>query len=572
MNHRRVPRRRVARGQGIRALELFCSLGICAVSALGEPGGAFEDVTQQAGIDWSHFNGESPDRHLIEVTTGGLGFLDYDNDGLLDLFLVNGGETPRGKSARPVQHALYRNMGNGRFREVAQEAGVARTRFYGMGVAAADYDNDGDQDIYLTGYPESALFRNDSGVFAEVTDLAGVRNEGRWGAGAAWFDYDRDGLLDLFVCNYAELSFARPKRCAYAGEPTYCEQKIYPGQVSALFRNRGEGSFEDATAEAGIDGLAGRALGVVAVDINNDGWTDLYVARDGSPDQLLLNKRNGTFDDVGLEAEISYDPDGEALAGMGVDAGDVDGDGWPDLAVTNFHDEYHTLWRHSGGFPFENLTHSSGLARHTRTYVGWGVRMLDFDNDSDLDLMIVNGHVNRMIELTRSDVTYREPPLLLANDGRGAFKNISSEAGPVFQEGHLARGLAAGDFDNDGDEDVAFIRLGERPVLLRNRVGQEAGWIGLRLSGTISNRDAIGARIVLRTSRGQQLRWILGGGGFLASHDRRIVFGLGPGEPPGSLTIEVRWPSGSLERFEGLAPNRYHRLTESAPAHAPAEP
>ena len=214
-------------GLRIRALALFCLAAMCVVNAPGQHGGAFEDVTQQAGIDWSHFNGESQDRHLIEVTTGGLGFLDYDNDGLLDLFLVNGGETPRGKSDRPVQHALYRNMGNGRFRDVAQQAGVVRTPFYGMGIAAADYDNDGDQDIYLTGYPESALFRNDSGVFAQVTEAAGVRNQGRWGSGAAWFDFDRDGLLDLFVCNYAELSFERPKRCAYAGEPTYCEQKIW---------------------------------------------------------------------------------------------------------------------------------------------------------------------------------------------------------------------------------------------------------------------------------------------------------------------------------------------------------
>lgn len=566
MNRRGILWWAPGRSPGSRALQLLCFAGMSVMSAPSQPGGAFEDVTEQAGIDWSHFNGESQDRHLIEVTTGGLGFLDYDNDGLLDLLLINGGETPRGKSDRPVRHALYRNMGSGRFHDVAREAGIAQTPFYGMGIAAADYDNDGDQDVYVTGYPESALFRNDGGVFAQITEAAGVRNHGRWGAGAAWFDYDRDGLLDLFVCNYAELSFAHPKRCAYAGEPTYCEQKIYPGQVSALFRNRGDGSFEDATAKAGIDGLSGRALGVVAVDVNNDGWVDLYVARDGSPDQLLLNKRDGTLADVGLEAEISYDPDGEALAGMGVDAGDVDGDGWPDLAVTNFHDEYHTLWRHSGGFPFDNLTHSSGLARHTRTYVGWGVQMLDFDNDRDLDLMIVNGHVNQMIELTRRDVTYKERPLLLANDGRGTFEDISSEAGPVFQSGHLARGLAAGDFDNDGDKDVAFVRLGERPVLLRNRVGQKANWIGLSLRGTVSNRDAIGARVVLRADGREQLRWVLGGGGFLASHDRRIVVGLGTGQPPVSVSIAIRWPNGAFERIEDLAPNRYHQLTESASA------
>ncbi len=546
-----------------RALAPLCAAGVSVVSALGQSAGVFEDATEEAGIHWSHFNGESQDRHLIEATTGGLGFLDYDNDGRLDLLFVNGGETPRGRRDEPVAHALYRNLGNGRFQEAAREAGIARTSFYGMGAAAADYDNDGDQDVYMTGYPASALFRNEGGGFEDATEAAGVGNDGRWGAGAAWFDYDRDGLLDLFVCNYAELSFERPKRCAYAGEPTYCEQTIYAGQVSVLFRNRGDGSFEDATAQAGLDGLAGRALGVVAVDVNNDAWTDLYVARDGSPDLLLLNKRNGTLADVGLEAEIAYDPDGNALAGMGVDAGDVDGDGRPDLIVTNFHDEYHTLWRHSGGFPFDNATHSSGLARLTRAYVGWGVRLLDFDNDGDLDLMIANGHVNRRIESMRRDVTYEEPLLLLANDGRGVFENVGAAAGPLFQTRHLARGLAAGDFDNDGDVDAAVVRLGRRPVLLRNRIGQGSNWVGLSLRGAASNRDAIGARVVLHANGKRFLRWVSGGGGFLASHDRRIVVGLGPGDPPAAVSVEIRWPNGGFEKIEGLAPNRYHRLTET---------
>ncbi len=534
--------------------------------AAGQQVGAFEDVTGHSGIAWTHFNGESPDRHLIETTTGGIGFLDFDGDGLVDLFLVNGGETPRGPSDKPVRHALYRNSGDGRFRDVTRQASVGRTNFYGMGVAAADYDNDGDQDIYVTGFPSSTLFRNrGDGGFDDVTGPAGVSNSGRWGAGGAWLDYDRDGLLDLFVCNYAELSFDRPKRCAYAGQPTYCEQKIYPGQVSALYRNLGDGSFEDATAGARLDNLAGRALGVATVDVNNDGWTDLYVARDGSPDLLLLNNRDGTLSNVGLRAEISYNSDGEALAGMGVDVGDIDGDLWPDFVVTNFHDEYHSVWRHTGGFPFENATHSSGVAGLTRTYVGWGLRLLDYDNDSDLDLMIVNGHVNQMIERTRSDVTYKEPVLLLVNDGSGVFRDGGGEAGPVFQQRHVARGLATGDIDNDGDIDAAFTRLRDTPVLLRNLAGQKANWVGFRLRGTASNRDAIGARVVLTSNGRRTIRWVQGGGSFLASHDRRIVFGLGSDVPERLLAVEVRWPNGGFGRYEGLAPNRYHVLEEPRP-------
>ncbi len=546
------------------AWALAALAGATAPEAGGQGGAAFADMTAKGGIEWRHFNGESRDRHLLEATTGGIGFLDYDGDGLHDLFLVNGGETPRGRSDRPVLHALYRNLGDGRFRDVAGEAGVAESGSYGMGVAAADYDNDGDQDLYVTGHLASALFRNEAdGTFTDVTGPAGVRNAGLWGAGAAWFDFDRDGLLDLFVCNYAELSFEDPRRCEYAGEPTYCEQKIYPGQVSVLYRNVGDGTFEDATEAAGLSGLAGRALGVVTLDVNNDGWTDLHVARDGSPDLLLLNRRNGTLADRGLEAEVAYDPDGEALAGMGVDAGDIDGDGWPDLVVTNFHDEYHSLWRHTGGFPFDNLTHSSGLARHTRAYVGWGVRFIDHDNDGDLDLLVVNGHVNRMIELTRRDVTYTEPPLLLANDGRGTFADAGPAAGPVFQNRYLARGLATADIDNDGDVDAAFARLGDTPVLLRNEVGQDAAWIGLRLVGTGSSRDAIGARVVLHAGARRLYRWVSGGGSFLASHDRRIVFGLGRGAIPDAIAVEIRWPNGGFRRIAGLTPNRYHEITES---------
>jgi len=525
----------------------------------------FEDVTDSAGIQWRHFNGESPDRLLIEATSGGVGFVDFDSDGLLDLFFVNGGGTPKGRSQTPVRHGLYRNLGNGRFEDVTLKAGVGVTSFYGMGVAAADYDNDGFQDLYVTGYLSSALFHNNGdGTFRNVTSSSGVENRGQWGASAAWFDYDRDGYLDLFVCNYAELSFTDPKRCEYEGKPSYCAQRAYPGQAPVLYHNQRDGTFKDVSVPAGIHPLVGRAFGVVSVDLNDDGWPDLYVARDASSDLLLLNQKNGTFHDAAVEAEVAYNPDGVALAGMGVDAGDVDGDGSPDIVVTNFNDEYHSLHLNRGHLPFDNGAQSSGLARFTKSYVGWGVRFFDYDNDGDLDLLIITGHINQMIELTRKDVTYQEQPLLLENNGQGVFRDASGDAGPAFQTRYSGRGMAVGDFDNDGDSDVVFARLGDRPVLLRNTKGQSNAWVGLELQGTRSNRDAIGARLSLANRDQTLVRWVAGGGSFLSSHDKRIVFGLGRVPSSESLSVEIRWPNGQVQKVSGLAPNRYHRIVETS--------
>jgi hypothetical protein len=501
---------------------------------------------------------------LIEASSGGVGFVDFDSDGLLDLFFVNGGETPKGKSNAPVRHGLYRNLGNGRFEDVALTAGVVTTPFYGMGVAVADYDNDGFQDLYVTGYPSSALFHNNGdGTFRNVTSSSGVENRGKWAASAAWFDYDRDGYLDLFICNYAELSFSDPKRCEYEGKPSYCSQRAYPGQASVLYHNQRDGTFKDVSLQAGIHQLVGRAFGVVSTDFDNDGWPDLCVARDASPNLLLLNQKNGTFRDAAVEAELAYNPDGVELAGMGVDAGDLDGDASPDLVVTNFNDEYHSLYLNRDRFPFENGTRSSGLARLTKAYVGWGVRLFDYDNDGDLDLLIITGHINQMIELTRKDVTYQERPLLLENNGHGLFRDASPEAGPVFSGRYSGRGMAVGDFDNDGASDVVFMRLGDRPVLLRNIKGQANAWIGFELRGTVSNRDAIGARLSLESGGRTLVRWVTGGSSFLSSHDKRIVFGLGQRPIPESLSVEIRWPNGQLQKVSGLTPGRYHRIVET---------
>lgn len=518
----------------------------------------FRDITATSGITWRHFNGQSPERFLVESTAGGVAFLDFDNDGRLDLFFVNGGETPHGRSRTPVRHALYRNTGNGRFTDVSTQSGLATTTFYGMGAAAADYDNDGFTDLYISGYPAGALYHNNgNGTFTDVTARAKVANQDEWGTSAAWFDYDKDGRLDLFIANYAQFSFNDPRRCQFDGKPAYCAQTNYPGRPPRLYHNNGDGTFTDATQSAGLAGLSGRALGVVAIDYDGDSHQDLFVARDASPNLLLRNRGDGTFVDMAMDAEVAFNADGIARAGMGVDAGDIDNDGTPDFAVTNFDTEYHALYLNPGRLPFRDATIGSRLAQHSRPYVGWGIRMIDYDNDGDLDLFIVNGHLHEMIAQSNRTVAYREPPLLLANDGQARFTRIDNS--PVFRTGYLGRGMATADFDNDGAIDVAFISLNEPPVLLRNQSTSNK-WLGVRLKGTASNRDAIGARLKLTAGNRSLTRWITGGGSFLASHDRRVVFGLGKDSTP--LELEIHWPSGQTQKVNSLAPGRYHDISE----------
>jgi hypothetical protein len=523
----------------------------------------FSNVTEAAGIHWKHFSGASDDRFLIEAMGGGVGFLDFDGDGLLDIFFVTGGQTPTTRSARPPLNALYHNLGNGKFEDVASKAGVASLPFYGMGVAAADFDNDGLTDLFVTGYPASALLHNNgNGTFTDVTARAHVQNQGRWGASAASFDYDRDGLLDLFVCNYVKFSFEDRKRCEYAGKATYCAQTAYEGDAPTLYHNNGDGTFTDVSEQAGLRTLAGRALGVVSIDMNDDGWPDLVVARDASPNLLLRNRHNGTFMDAAVDAEIAYNADGTARAGMGVDAGDVNGDGMPDLVFTNFNDENHSLYLNRGTFPFEEYTIPSGLARFTRRYVGWGTHFADYDNDGILDLLIANGHINQVIEQTRKNVPYKEPPLLLRNNRTGVYTNMEKTAGSVFQTGYIARGLAVGDYDNDGGVDAVLTRIDEGPILLHNNTGAKRSWIGVQLQGTRSNRDAIGAKVTLQAGKQKLVRWVTGGSSYLSSHDKRLLFGLGDLPALEPVTLEIRWPNGSIQTVSGLETNRYHRIAE----------
>jgi len=523
----------------------------------------FTDITQEAGIAWRHFGGESPDRFLIETMGGGVAFLDFDTDGRQDIFFVNGGETPHGKSPVPVRNALYRNLGDGKFEEVAAKAGVDRLDFYGMGIAVGDFDNDGHADLFITGFPSCALFHNNgNGTFAEVTDKAGVKNPARWAASAAWFDYDRDGYLDLVVTNYVRFSFDDRKKCEVNGMRSYCEQLAYQGMPLTLYHNNRDGTFTDVSAQSGLEKLVGRGLGVVAIDVNDDGWTDLFIARDASPNLLLINQHDGTFKDIAGEAEVAYNEHGVAKAGMGVDAGDANGDGLPDFVVTNFNDQYHSLFVGSKSLPYQDRTVASHLAALTKSYVGWGVKFLDYDNDGNLDLMFINGHINQAIETTRADVSYRQPPLLLRGLSDGTFQDMRNSAGQVFTSGYLGRGLAAADFDNDGDLDLAFTRLHGPPVLLRNDIGQQNSWIGFELQGTISNRDAIGAKIIVTSGGRRRVRWTTGGSSYLSAHDKRVLVGLGPEASGKPVSAEIVWPRGRVQRLSSLEPGRYHRIVE----------
>jgi hypothetical protein len=531
----------------------------------GQRDSIFTDVTTEAGILWRQFNGFSPDRYLIETMGGGVGFFDFDSDDWLDIFLLNGGETPHGVSDKPLQNALYRNLGNGKFVDVAVEAGVSQVKSYGMGVAIADFDNDGRQDIFITGYPRCTLYHNNgNGTFRDVTAEAGVQNDGRWAAGAAWFDYDRDGFLDLIVCNYVQFSFEGvPPKCEYGNVRTYCEQRGYQGMPLTLYHNNRTGTFTDVSKASGVDQFVGRALGVVAIDIDQDGWCDLFITRDGSPNLLLLNKRNGTFADAALEAEVAYDTGGDARAGMGVDAGDVNGDGRPDFVATNFNYEFHRLFVNQGAFPFEDATQISNLAAATRPYVGWGTHFIDYDNDGRLDLIIVNGHINEVVETAQPTVKYKEPPLLLRNSRKAIFEDVTPSAGPAFSQGYLARGLAIGDWDNNGAVDAIFTRIGEGPVLLRNNLGKQNSWVGVHLSGVKSNRDAIGAKLTLQIADRKLVRWVTGGSSYLSSHDQRVVFGLGSLPADRTVDIEIVWPNGSIQTAKKLQTNRYHRILET---------
>ena len=521
----------------------------------------FEEVSPQASkINWTHNNAHSSDRQLPETVGAGCAFLDYDNDGWMDIYLVNSGPSDFFTPTTPLKNALYHNNHDGTFTDVTDKARVAGGRF-GMGVAAADYDGDGYVDLYITNYGPNILYHNNGdGTFTDVTEKAGVAAPG-WSTNATWFDFDNDGKLDLFVSSFVFYDKSQNPLCT---DPSlqrryYCVPRLFKPQSSRLFRNRGDGTFQDVSRESGIADHPGKSFGAVATDVNNDGLMDLFVANDTMPNFLFINKGNGKFEEVGLAAGVAYSETGKPRSGMGVDAADYDGDGWQDLFVANIDQEFFSLYHNERELIFSDQP--GEVAPATQLLSGWGLKFFDYDNDGDPDLFLVNGHPDDMIESRIPRVRYREPLLMFENTGR-AFKDVSAKSGAVFSKVFSGRGMAVGDFDNDGDLDVLISNNGEAPVLLRNEGGNRNNWVGLQLVSTKSNPAAVGALITWQAGGVTRRHLKTGGGSYLSSHDPREV--LGAGSATKIDWIEIRWPSGKVDRLTNVPLNSYVKVLEGS--------
>ena len=551
------------------ALATLCPAGPAVRTLQADPEVPFSDRTRALGIDFRHQRGASPQKHLVETMGSGCALLDYDGDGRLDVLLINGGRTPDSPPFEPRAHALYRNRGGGRLEEVTREAGLGLPADYGMGVAVGDYDNDGDPDLYLTHFGPNRLYRNNGdGTFSDVTGRAGVAGA-EWSTGAAFFDYDKDGAPDLYVVNYLDATFERNPPCEMKGIRAYCHPRHFAGVADRLYRNMGDGRFRDVSRSSGILNPEGKGLGVVAADFDGDGWVDLYVANDSVRNVLLRNKGDGTFSDVTLLSGTGYNSQAQAEAGMGVDAADYDGDSLLDIFVTNYDLETNALYRYQGNWLFGDERWRSGLARKDRFLLGFGAGFLDFDNDGDRDLLVVNGHVVDNIERIQPDLSHPQPDQLFENRG-GRFV----EHGPFYRwssrQPRVGRGAALGDIDNDGDIDVLISNCGAEPTLLINRVGARRNWIQLRLTGTDSSRDAVGTRLTLTTAEGEQSDQITAGGSYLSASDLRAHFGLG--EAARVEEIRIRWPSGKEEVLKDIPANRILHVTEGRPSEFSTAP
>jgi hypothetical protein len=527
-------------------------------------GPLFEEVPPSAsGIAWKHDNAMSVSRYLPETMGPGVAFLDYDNDGWMDVFLVNSGASDFYTPAAPLKNALYRNNRDGTFTDVTDKAGVAGGKEFGMGCAIADFDNDGYQDILVTAYGRCTLYRNNgNGTFTDVTGKAGLAAPG-WTTSAVWFDYDNDGRLDLFLCSFVQFSAKSDVFCGdnKLGRRFYCIPRVFRPTASLLFHNNGDGTFKEVGAGTAISRAMGKALGVVATDVNNDGAMDLFVANDTVQNFLFVNRGKGRWEEIGLAAEVGFSANGTPRSGMGVDAGDINGDGRQDLFVANVDQEMFSLYRNDGNEFFSDVANFHGVAQATRLLSGWGLKFFDYDNDGNLDLILANGHPDDMIESYSQQVRYKEPLVLFRNDGK-KLANVTAEAGPAFQKMYPARGLAVGDYDNDGRLDVLIGNNGEAPVLLKNNAGAGHHWIGLKLQGTSCNRDAVGATITWAHGDVVRHRYKANGGSYLSSHDMREVLGLGTATAVSYVEIKWPQPSGRVERFTGLPIDRYVTIVE----------
>jgi hypothetical protein len=521
------------------------------------------DVAEQAGVTLLNVSGDVAKDYIVDANGSGVAWLDYDNDGDLDALLVNGSTRERLRQGGDPMVALYQNDGKGHFKDVTAGSGLT-ARGWGMGACVADVDNDGFEDVYVTGLGSNVLYRNNgNGTFTDITRKAGV-GDTRWSTGCAFGDYDRDGHVDLYVANYVAFDERKiPKRgegCAYMTLGVYCGPMNLPGESDVLYHNNGNGTFADVTKRAGISDPGYYGLGVLFADLDDDGWPDIYVGNDSVPHLLFHNNRDGTFTEEGLKAGVALSGNGRAQAGMGVDAADYDGDGHLDLVVTNFSHDYNTLYENSGSGFFTDVSHLAGFAQGGSSYLGWGVGFVDFDNDGLLDIFVANGHVYPDIDGRGLGTTYLQRKQLFRNLGNKRFRNITDETGGGLLLKRSSRGAAFGDYDNDGKIDVLVLNLNDRPTLLHNETPGTNHWVTIRLVGTKSNRDGIGARVSIEAGGRRRMAEVRGDGSFLSHNDMRAHFGLGNADRVHAL--EIRWPSGRVDVTEELPADRFYVAVE----------
>ena len=529
----------------------------------------FVDVTAEAGIDFRHINGAEGAYHLPETLGAGGAFFDADNDGDLDIYLVNSGYWKDSPSAGDARSALYRNNGDDTFTDITMAAGVGNRGNYGQGATCADYDNDGDVDLYVTNFGVNVLYRNEGdNTFTDVTAHAGV-GDPSWSSSACFLDYNRDGYLDLFVVNYLVYSTDVPYRpCGEDGVQTYCHPSLFEGAPDTLYRNNGDGTFTDVSQEAGVGGIGGlfhgKGLGVVSADFNNDGVPDLYVANDDTRNDFFYNNGDGTFSEISLLAGCAYSFNGVAQAGMGVATHDYNGDGWFDIFVTNLSYETNALYRNNGDGTFTDVIYEARLGKESYLFVGFGTGFLDADNDGWRDIFIANGHIIDNIEDTHDILTYRQRDQIFRNRGDGTFQEVSASAGDYFHSAAVSRGALFGDYDSDGDVDILVTQSNGPVTLLRNETATQHNWVRIKTVGVISSRDGIGTRLTLTAGGQTQIQEISRGASYLSSHDGRLHFGLGRRTVVDRL--EVRWQSGVVQVFEDLGTNREHVISEFSDA------
>ena len=562
-----VPSRRdFLRVAGLAGVAAAAGLPSWQTPGLRAAAPVFEEIPSSvSGITWVHENAMSPERYLPETMGPGVAFFDYDNDGWMDLFMVNsGGPVDFYTPKAPLRNALYKNNRDGTFTDVTEQAGLVGGKEFGMGCAVGDFDNDGYPDLLVTAYGKCTLYKNNgNGTFTDVTPKSNLAGAPNWTTSAVWFDYDNDGKLDLFLCSFVEFSLKSNIYCGdnKLGRRFYCIPRVFKPTPSALFHNNGDGTFTEVSRGTDIQKSLGKALGVVATDINGDGLMDLFVANDTVQNFLFANRGKGQWEEIGLSAEVGFSANGTPRSGMGVDATDLDMDGKQDLFVANVDQEMFSLYKNDGNEFFSDVASFHGVAQATRLLSGWGLKFFDYDNDGSVDLILANGHPDDMVENYSQQVKYKEPLLLFHNSG-GKLANVSAQSGPVFSKYFAARGLTVGDYTNDGRLDVVIGNNGDAPVLLKNNAGEGNHWLGLKLQGTACNRDAIGATITWSAGGTKRLRMKTGGGSYLSSHDPREVLGLGPAAAVDFVEIKWPQPSGRVERFTDLPIDRYVTVVE----------